>query len=257
MNTQTVLITGASSGIGYELAKLFSKDNYHLVLVSRDKMTLEKVAGELRGLGALSVISIACDLSIAGNAADLYEQTKQKGLDVDILVNDAGVGEFGFFAETDLEKELAIIQLNIASLVVLTKLFLRDMLLKNEGRILQLASVASYQPTPKLAVYAATKSFVLSFTDSLADELKESKVTITALIPGATDTDFFRKAGMERAKAAQDPVDPAKVAMIGYEALMKGEHHAYGPGVKPIVLISSLLSNEKVAAMAHKQMEEE
>lgn len=254
--TKTALITGASSGIGYELAKLFIKDNYALVIVSKDAQKLKEIAKEFRKQGATNVTVLAKDLSIAGTAAEVYNETKQKGIHIDVLVNDAGVGEYGLFKETDLEKELAIIQLNISSLVHLTKLYLKDMLAEQSGRILNLSSVAAYQPTPKLAVYAATKAFVLSFTDAIGRELKDSNINVTTLIPKSTDTDFFNKAGMEHIKTAQnDPDDPVLVAKIGYDALMKGETHALAPGVRKQILMSSLLPNETVASQAEKQTE--
>jgi short-subunit dehydrogenase len=251
----TVLITGASSGIGLELAKLFAQDNYNMVLVARNEARLNQAAAMLKTMGAGTITIIPKDLSVPGSAAEVYAATKEHNLTIDILVNDAGVGEHGLFSETDITKELNIIQLNIASLVHLTKLYLKDMLAGNGGKILQLASIASYQPTPKLAVYAATKAFVLSFTDSLINELRGTNVSMTALIPGATDTDFFNKAGMLHTRAAQDTEDPKVVAEAGYEALMNGEHHALAPGVRSQIVMSSVMPNENIASMARKQME--
>jgi short-subunit dehydrogenase len=256
-NHKTVLITGATSGIGFELAKLFAKDRYNLVLVARDHDKLTETAIILQNEGAADIMIIAKDLAVWHSAAEVFEITKKRGLYVDVLVNDAGVGEYGLFAETDLEKELDIIQLNIASLVHLTKLYVKEMLKGKGGRILQLASVAAYQPTPKLAVYAATKAFILSFSDAIGTELRDTNVTVTALVPGATDTDFFNKAGMEHTKAAQHPEDPAVVAAVGYKALMNGDAHAFAPGVMKQVFMSSVLPNRNVAKMAEKQMEED
>lgn len=254
---QTVLITGATSGIGLELARLFAADNYNMVLVSRDEHNLNNVAANLQNMGAGRIIVIPKDLSIPNAAAEVFEITQQQNIHIDVLVNDAGVGEYGHFTETNLEKELAIIQLNISSMVHLTKLYLREMMSHSSpGKILQLASVASYQPSPMLAVYAATKAFVLSFSDAIAYELKDSHVTVTSLIPNATDTDFFHKAGMEHTKAAQNnPEDPAVVAQIGYDALHKGEQHAYAPGVRQLAAVSSILSNQNVAMLVDKQMQ--
>ena len=254
---QTVLITGATSGIGLELARLFAADHYNMVLVSRNEERLNYVASELQNMGAGNIIVIGKDLSIANAAAEIHDITAQQNIHVNVLVNDAGVGEYGHFITTSLEKELAIIQLNISAMVHLTKLYLRDMISSDgEGKILQLASVASYQPSPMLAVYAATKAFVLSFSDALAFELKNTNVTITSLIPNATDTDFFRKAGMEHTKAAQEnPENPIVVAQIGYECLMKGEQHAYAPGVRQMAAMSSILTNENVAKLVEKQMQ--
>ncbi|MDB5229098.1 MAG: hypothetical protein JWN78_3291 [Bacteroidota bacterium] len=255
---RTALITGATSGIGYELAKLFAADNYHLIIVSRQPQKLYEVADRFKEFGAKKVTILPTDLSVDGNAENLYAEVKNQGLEVDVLVNDAGIGEYGFFKDTDLKQELKLIHLNVVTTVVLTKLFMKDMLQKKSGgKILQLASIASYMPHPRLAVYAASKSFILSFTDALIDELKDTNVTMTALVPGPTDTDFFRKAGMENTKAAQnDPEDPQVVAKIGYDALMKGEHHAYAPKVRPQIIMSSVMSNEQNAAMAEKQIEE-
>jgi len=254
---QTVLITGATSGIGLELARLFAADKFNMVLVARDEQKLNHVAADLQNMGAGNIVVIPKDLSVANAAADVYAITTQQNIHIDVLVNDAGVGEYGLFTETSLEKELAIIQLNTAAMVQLTKLYLQDMIYEgNTGKILQLASVASYQPSPMLAVYAATKAFVLSFSDAIAFELKDTNITVTSLIPNATDTDFFRKAGMEHTKAAQDnPENPTIVAQIGYEALMKGEPHAYAPGVRQMAAMSSILSNQNVAKMVEKQMQ--
>jgi short-subunit dehydrogenase len=260
MNTtsQTALITGASSGIGYELAKLFAKDHYNLVLVARSQERLMQISQELKELGSGNVTVISKDLSLPNGAAEVYKETKDKGITVNILVNDAGAGEYGSFLETDLNKELSIIQLNISSLVILTKLFMADMLALKEGKILQLASIASYQPTPKLAVYAATKAFILSFSDAIGLDLKDSGITVTALIPDATATDFFRKAGMEHTKAATDhPENPEVVAKIGYKALMNGDPHAYAPGVRTAVMQSVVMPNRKVAEKTEDQMKED
>jgi short-subunit dehydrogenase len=255
-NTEVALITGATSGIGYELAKLFAIDNYSLVIVSRDETRLDLVARELSRLGSPRVVLIVADLSKPEAAKQIFARTESRGLHIDILVNDAGVGVHGLFSETNIEDELAIIQLNIASLVHLTKLYLKPMLTRNRGRILQLASVASYQPTPLLSVYAATKAFVLSFTDSLINELKDTGVTVTALIPGPTDTDFFRKAKAENTRAAVDhPDDPAEVARIGYEGLLAGKNHAVPKHVQRQVAISNVIPNSSLASIARKQME--
>lgn len=254
---QTVLITGATSGIGLELARLFAADKFSIVIVSRDEEKLNQVAAELQIMGAGDVTVIPQDLSIPNAAEAIHNITKQLSIHVDVLVNNAGMGEYGYFTETNLEKELEIIQLNIAAMIHLTKLYVRDMIAYDgEGRILQLASVASYQPSPMLAVYAATKAFVLSFSDALAFELKDTNITVTSLIPNATDTDFFRKAGMEHTKAAQDnPDNPTLVAQIGYEALIKGESHAYAPGARQMAAVSSILTNQNVAKMVEKQMQ--
>lgn len=222
---QYALITGATSGIGYELAKLFAQDQYNLIIVSRDKSELELKAEELKMFG-VQVVTIAKDLFERSDAFDLYDEVKKLGVGVHILVNDAGQGVYGEFKDTDIDRELDIIELNISSLVVLTKLFLKDMTIRNSGKILNVASIASKIPGPWQAVYHGTKAFVLSFTEAIRAELKDFDITITALMPGVTDTDFFNKANMEESKMVQDKdamADPADVAKDGYEALMAGK----------------------------------
>ena len=256
-HNQTVLITGATSGIGFELAKLFAYDCYNMVLVARDEERLIEIATELQEMGAGRITIIAKDLCVPNAAAEVHHITSQHNIHIDVLVNNAGMGEYGLFSETSLEKELCIIQLNIASMVQLTKLYMKDMIDHDrEGRILQLASVSSYQPSPMMAVYAATKAFILSFSDAIATELRDTDIKVVSLIPGPTDTDFFRKAGMEHTKAAHDNLeDPEIVAMVGYSALIKGEPHAYPPGIWQMVAMSSILPNQNVAKMVEKQMQ--
>lgn len=218
-----VLITGATMGIGYELAKLFAQDGYNLILVARTVEDLESKAAEFSA-GGIEVVTIAKDLFQPRAAFEVYDEVKRRNIEVDILVNDAGQGQYGLFVEGDIERYLDIIQLNVSSLTVLTHLFLKDMVSRNEGKILQLASIASELPGPWQAVYHATKAYVLHFTESLIQELKGTNVTITALQPGATATDFFNKADMLESKILDSKLsDPGKVARDGYEALMEGD----------------------------------
>jgi short-subunit dehydrogenase len=256
-SNQYALITGASSGIGYELAKLFAADNYNLVLVSRDKEELDAKAAELK-IDGIEVVTIAKDLFNREEAFALYAEVKQLGLNVTVLVNDAGQGVYGEFKDTDIDRELDIIDLNIASLVILTKLFLKDMTTSNSGKILNLASIASKTPGPWQSVYHGTKAFVLSFTESIREELKDFDITVTALLPGATDTDFFAKADMEESKMVQDKdslSDPADVAKDGYEALMAGKDKVIsGMKNKIMVGMSNLMPDSVVAHnMAEQQ----
>jgi short-subunit dehydrogenase len=252
---KTVLITGASSGIGFELAKIFAFEGNELVIVARDGKQLNEVASTLKEAGSPKVSIIVKDLSQSNSAAELYTITKELKINVDVLVNNAGTGECGLFADTDIESEIRTINVNIVALMSLTKLFMKDMLLKNEGRILQVASLASYEPTPKLAVYAATKAFVLSLTDALIEELRGTNIRMTALIPGPTDTDFFVKAGMQHTRFARFPEDPALVAQIGYNMLMKGKNHAFAPGVRAQIIRNSFLTNSEIASLAGRQMQ--
>ena len=199
---------------------------------------------------------IAKDLFIKNAAFELYELVKAKGIQVDVLVNDAGQGQYGKFIETDIARELDIIQLNISSLVVLTKLFLRDMIAGKGGKILNLSSVASKIPGPLQSVYHGTKAFVQSFTEAIRAEVKNSGVTVTALLPGATATDFFNKADMLNAKnvAEGELADAAAVAKDGYEALMKGDDMVVsGFKNKMQVAMGNMMPDSMVAANVHKQ----
>ncbi|RZM26319.1 MAG: SDR family oxidoreductase [Pedobacter sp.] len=222
---QYALITGATSGIGLELAKLFAADGYNLVIVARDQNHLDDTASELKQKG-VNVISFAKDLFDPEQAFALYADLQSQGVDIHVLVNNAGQGVYGEFEDTDIDRELDIINLNISSLVVLTKLFLKDMIARNSGKILNTASIASKTPGPWQAVYHGTKAFVLSFTEAIREELRDTEITVTALMPGVTDTDFFNKADMQDSKAIQDKdamADPADVAKDGYDALMAGK----------------------------------
>ena len=203
-NNQFALITGATSGIGYELAKLFAADNYNLIIVARNQDELDTTADELKQQYGINVTTIAKDLFQQDNAFELCDELKESNIRIDVLVNDAGQGCYGKFIETDIYRELDIIQLNIASLVILTKHFLKEMVARGEGKILNLSSIAGKIPGPYQSVYHGTKAFVQSFTEAIRSEVKDSGVTITALLPGATDTDFFNKADMQEAKIVQE-----------------------------------------------------
>jgi short-subunit dehydrogenase len=256
--TSYALITGATSGIGYELAKLFARDGYNLVLISRSEERLQQVAGELRQQSAVDIIPLVKDLFNPNAAIELYEAVKQKGIDVEFLVNDAGQGEWGKFIDIELERSLDIIQLNIVSLVSLTKSFLTDMIANNRGKILQLGSEAGKMPIPLLSIYAATKAFVVSFGEALANELKDTNITVTVLLPGASDTDFFHKAHAENTVTYKEEklATAENVAKDGYDALMSGESSVIsGAKAKLNVLKSKLMPDENTAKSTRKIME--
>lgn len=244
------LITGATSGIGYELAKLFANDQYNLIIVGRDQSELEAKAQEFTALGS-SVATIKKDLFNREETLSIYQEVRNLGLEVDVLVNDAGQGVYGLFNETELERELSIIELNVSATVILTKYFLKDMMSRGSGKILNLASIASKTPGPWQAVYHGTKAFVLTFSEGLREELKDTGVTVTALLPGVTDTDFFNKADMNDSKAVEDPsdmADPAKVASDGYKALMEGKDKVIsGFKNKVQMVMSNVLPDTMVA----------
>ena len=228
------MITGGSSGIGYELAKLFAKDGYELILVSRTESELQRVASELSSTNNIQVTTIAKDLFDIDAPQEIYDEVKAKGLHVDVLVNDAGQGEYGFFTEIDMKRDLDVINLNIVAPVLLTKLFLKDMTSRRQGKILNLASIVSKNPSPLLSIYSATKAFIYSWSMTLRNELKDTGVTVTALLPGSTDTDFFNKAGMLNTKEVNDYTlgDPAEVAKAGYDALMDNDEKVVAEGMK-------------------------
>jgi uncharacterized protein len=250
-----VLITGATSGIGYELTKIFAANGFNLVLVARNTADLERTAQEMR-INNIDVITISRDLFEPKNAFDLYDKLSSSNIQIDILVNDAGQGYYGEFVETDIRREMAIIQLNVTSLVVLCKLFLRDMIARGSGKILNLSSIASKAPGPYQSVYHATKAFVQSFTEAINNEVKDKGVTVTALLPGATDTDFFNKAGMNDSKIVQEGKldDPAKVAQDGFDALMRGDHMVVsGFKNKVNVAMSNVMPDDKAAENMRKK----
>ena len=257
-NQKTALVTGASSGFGHELVKLFARDGYNLILVARTEEELHEVAQGLeRDFAGCQTLVIPKDLSQPAAAQELYDAVQQHGWPVHALVNDAGFGEHGRFMETDLERELAMIQLNVTSLVTLTKLFGRDMVRRGEGRILQLASTVSFMPVPKLSIYAATKAFVLSFSEAVAYELKDTGVTMTALCPGASDTEFFVRADAEGANVTDTPLsDPADVAKDGYEAMMNGETRVISGAMNKLqAYFSNVIPDSMLSAGMSKLME--
>jgi short-subunit dehydrogenase len=250
-----VLITGGTAGIGYELAKLFANDGYNLILVAREEEGLRAAASDLSVYG-VQVKTISKDLFDKDNASAIYEELLAENIIVDILVNDAGQGVYGKFNETELQRELDIIQLNVSSLVILTKLFLKDMLKRGSGKILNLSSIAGKVPGPYQAVYHGTKAFVHSFTEAVRSEVKDTGVTLTSLLPGATDTGFFDKADMENSKMVQEGKldDPATVAKDGFEALMAGKDMVIsGFRNKAQVALGSILPDSTAADTMKKQ----
>lgn len=230
-NRPLAVVTGASSGIGYELAKVFAKNNFDLIVVAEDPGIAE-AASVFRSMGGY-VEALQADLATFDGVDKLYGRIKTLARPVEAIALNAGVGVGGRFADTDLAAELKMIQLNVISLVHLTKHILRDMLAEGHGRILFTSSVAAEMPGPYYAVYAATKSFVQSFAEAIRYEVKDSGVTVTALQPGATDTQFFARANMLDTKAGSGKKDdPAVVAQDGFDALMAGKDHVVAGSFK-------------------------
>jgi short-subunit dehydrogenase len=221
---KTALITGASSGIGYELAKQFAADGTNLVLVARDQVKLQQVALELSGV---STKIIRADLSHPSAPDEIFRETQAASIAVDYLVNNAGFGFSGPFLETDLETERAMIQVNVTAVVHLSKLYLREMHKRGSGGILNVASTAAFQPVPLMSIYYASKAFVLSFSEAIATELSGSGITVTALCPGPTATDFQRRAHIESTRLMKGKLlrtmTAADVARIGYRGFLQGK----------------------------------
>ena len=221
---RTALITGATSGIGYELARIFAGHGYGLVIVARDAERLARVKQELEGTFRVRVRDIPADLSLPQTPSKIVDTLAKENVPIDVLVNNAGFNEYGGFTQTRLEKEVQMIQTNIVSLTVLTKLLLPLMVERGHGRIMNVGSTGSFVPVPKNAVYAATKAYVLSFSDAIAEELRGTGITVTTLCPGATKTEFADRAGMGDVRLFRyGTMDAASVARIGYRALIRGK----------------------------------
>ena len=216
------VVTGASNGIGYELAKQFAQNGFDLVVTATGP-SIDEAAQAFEALGA-SVETVQADLATYDGVETLYKQVQATGRPVDAIAINAGVGVGGKFTETDLQEELNLINLNVVSSVHLAKRVLKEMVDRGNGKVLFTSSIAALMPGPFEAVYAASKTFIHSFAEGLRNELKDTGVTITALMPGPTDTNFFHRAGMDDTKAGADKKDdPAVVARQGFEALMKGK----------------------------------
>lgn len=222
---ETVLITGATNGIGLELTKIFAKKKYNLILVARNEKRLLKMKKYFERKYSIDVMILSKDLTKEKAVEEVYHAVSSEQKHVDILINNAGFGDFGCFNEADWEKLNNMITLNVTALMHMTKLFMNGMIEKGYGRILNVASTAAFQPGPFMAVYFATKACVLSFSEAIAEELKGSKVTVTALCPGPTSTGFEKAAACENSKLfyTNPPADAKKVAKYAYHSLMKGK----------------------------------
>lgn len=219
-----VLITGGSSGIGFEIAKIFAANSYSLVLVARDNIRLQKAAEELAATGA-TIKTFAKDLAGKNAPEEIFSELQRENIFVSVLVNNAGFGRQQPFSETVLPETLDMIEVNVSSLVHLTHLFLQPMLARGEGKILNVASTAAFQPGPFMATYYASKAFVFSFSYALADELEKTGVSVTTLCPGPTKTEFQKRAGRFHSERMLRfwTMSAADVARTGYRGLMNGK----------------------------------
>ena len=255
---QTALITGASSGIGLELTRLFAKDGYDLILVAHDEDRLKATAAEMKEKFQADSVIFAVDLSSNSAPQEVFDFTQKQGKQVDMLVNNAGFATYGLFAEIEREKDMNMLKVNILTLTELTKLFLPRMLERKHGKILNLASTAAFLPGPLMACYYASKAYVLSFTEALANELEGTGVTITALCPGPTGTGFVKRANLESSKLFKKEVMKAdEVAKIGYEALMAGKPVVVAGLSNYLGTIVSRLVPASIAAKIARRVQEQ
>src|SRR3954469_9678908 len=220
----TALVTGASGGIGEELARLFAADGHDLVLVARGEEKLKRLAEELGAKHGVRARVVPADLSRADAPREIFDELRGEGVEVDALVNNAGIGSYGLFAETDLVQELELLQINVVALTHLTKLFLPSMLARRRGYVCNVASTAGFQPGPLMAVYYASKAYVLSLSEALANECEGTGVRVSALCPGPTETGFVAAAGMSESKLFDRGAMTARdVALAGYRGLLAGK----------------------------------
>ncbi|MBL1281049.1 MAG: SDR family oxidoreductase [Fluviicola sp.] len=233
---KTALITGASSGIGKELAYIFAKEGYNLILVARSEDTLLEIANDCAKKHSIKADVISHDLSTPSSGIELAKKVTAKGWQVDVLVNNAGYGDFGNFVDSDIKRGIKMLNLNMVNLTELTLIYAKEMVARNSGKILNVASSAAFQPIPKFAIYAATKAYVLNLTEAIHFELKGTNVGITALCPGATKTGFEDAAEMEESKLFDKFVmDAETVAKVGYKGLMKNKMYVI-PGTRNKIL---------------------
>jgi short-subunit dehydrogenase len=254
---KTALITGASFGIGMELARIFAREGYNLVLVARSADKLRQLASEFEKAHGTRSLILATDLTEPGASAYVLDQTTRADIQLDVLVNNAGFGQYGLFAENDLEQCLRQIQLNVTTLTHLTRLYLPAMIGRKSGRILNVASTAAFQAGPLMAVYYATKAYVLHFSEAIANELQGTGVTVTCLCPGPTATEFLKRAKMTGIRLEKyGTMDARTVAEDGYRALMAGKTVAIS-GLKNWLVAQSVrfAPRRMVTAVARKLQE--
>ncbi|MDP4162843.1 MAG: SDR family oxidoreductase [Bacillota bacterium] len=246
---KTALITGATSGLGYEFVKLFAKDGYNLVLVARNKQKLEEIKQSFKNI---EITIISKDLSLSGAAKEVFGELENRNIDIDILVNNAGFGLLGNFDELDINKQVEMINLNITALTELTYYVLPKMKQRNSGKIMNVASTAAFQPGPLMAVYYATKAFVLSLSEALVEELSGYDVTITTLCPGATKTNFGAVANVEGTKMFSQAMTSDIVAKQGYDAMMKGKRVIITGGMNKVGAYTAKFFPRSIAAKLAK-----
>ena len=254
--TKTGLVTGAASGLGFEFSNLLALDSFNLVLVDVDEQKLMAAKQKIADTYQVQVDIIICDLRQPGCVETIYKQIE--GRKIDILINNAGFGLYGFFSETEWELEEAMIYLHILTLTHLTKLILKDMIKVNSGKILNVSSVAAFQPGPLMAVYYATKAYILSFSEALSSEVRGTGVSVTVLCPGQTKTNFQKITAVNSKEKLTKagflmPADPSKVALCGYNDMLSGYSKSV-PGLinKLLVLVSHVTPNKYSVRLIRK-----
>ncbi|UOQ48839.1 SDR family oxidoreductase [Gracilibacillus caseinilyticus] len=254
----TVLITGGSSGIGYEFAKLFAQKQYRIILASRNEEKLQESVNYLQQTYVVDTYFITVDLATSNGPDMLYNHLKERSIEIDVLINNAGRGSYGMLHEQSIKSELDMVQLNVHAVSHLMMLFLKDMVDKDSGRILNIGSTTSFYPCPLSANYSASKAFVLYLTEAVATELEGTNVSVTALCPGATTTDFFKNAKMDKQKVSttEETMDPQKVAAIGFKAMMKRKKYVI-PGFQNWLLSHSprLFPRSTVTSITRRVLE--
>jgi short-subunit dehydrogenase len=258
-NKKTALITGASGGIGLEFTRLFARDGYDLVLVARSADKLERLKADLEKRRALSVRVIPKDLANPSAPEEIYAELERDGVEVDALVNNAGYALFGPLVENGEQDVLDMLQVNVVALTHLTRLFLPGMVKRGQGRVLNVASTAAFVPGPLMAIYYASKAYVLSFSEAIAEEVRGTGVTVTTLCPGATETGFVKRAAMEdsRLVSGRRLLDAGAVARAGYKAMMQGKSLIIPGGLshKMVPLFARLAPRSLVTRIVRRSQE--
>lgn len=252
----TALITGASNGIGLELARVHASKGDNLVLVARNKSKLDELKQELEGNFKISVLTIGKDLSLPDAAQEVYEETTRQKIQIDFLINNAGFGDFGLFYGTDWNKELRMINLNITALTQFCKLYLKDMIKRGNGKIMNVSSTAAFLPGPLMAVYFATKAYVQHFSEAIGNEVRDKGITVTALCPGATESGFQAAAEMKESSLGKGKKIPTskEVAEYGYKAMMQGKAVAIHGFMNAILANSIRLTPRSLAVKMVRKM---
>lgn len=256
---RTALITGSSNGIGYELARIHASKGGDLILVARNIAKLREIKAQLENKYHVQVYIMERDLSMASSAREIFDEVRQNHITVEYLINNAGFGNFGMFAESDWSRQEQMISLNVTTLAYFTWLFLPEMIYRRSGRIMNVASVASFAPGPTMAVYYATKAFVLSFSEAIHNEVSEYGITVTALCPGPTQSGFQESASLQDSKLFSGKNVPAarEVALFGYRSMMKGRMVAIH-GIKNKILSQSIrLAPRAIVPKITRRIQEE